>query len=131
MTQDLNHAVLQIALTRLSNRISATFPKVLPLICYTIGGAAMVSVIRNRPSTQDVDISIVLLEASYKDIYPNIRSQFKDLVMEVYVELFREGLDIGELWCNWMVDLVLPDGETYIRYKSLTSRSISCTSCSR
>jgi hypothetical protein len=116
MEKDLDNAALKIALTRLSKHISNTFPNVLPLVCYTIGGATLVSVIGNRPSTHDVDVSIVLLEARYGHKYPNIHSDFEHLVMQVYNELYYEGLDIGEMWCNWTVDLVLPDGA--IRFSS-------------
>ena len=110
MAQEIDTVHLQLALTSLSKHISTSFPKILPLKLYTIGGALMITIIGNRISTEDVDVSIVKLIEKYGSLYPNIQSQFNKIISNVSQDLRRDGVDIGEAWMNWSVDLVLPDG---------------------
>ena len=110
MAQEIDTVHLQLALTSLSKHISTSFPKILPLKLYTIGGALMITIIGNRISTEDVDVSIVKLIEKYGSVYPNIQSQFKEIILNVSQGLRKDGIDIGDAWMNWSVDLVLPDG---------------------
>lgn len=70
----------------------------------------MITVIGNRQSTEDVDVSVVQLVERYGAVYPNIQSELKGIILEVWKELKKDGIEIGESWMNWSVDLVLPDG---------------------
>ena len=54
MAQDIDAVRLQLAFSRLSNYVSETFPDILPLELFTIGGAVIVTVIGSRMTTQDV-----------------------------------------------------------------------------
>jgi hypothetical protein len=107
---DIDVFYLQAALTLLSKHIANAFPKILPVVLYTIGGAVMITVVGNRQSTEDVDVSVVQLVERYGAVYPKIQEELKDMILDVWSELKKDGIEIGELWMNWSVDLVLPDG---------------------
>ena len=108
--QELDPATLQLALARLSKHITSQFPDILPLELLTIGGAVMITIIGNRNTTQDVDVSMVLACERYEHKYPQLKRDMQHLISGVYKELLADGIDIGEAWMNWSVDLVLPDG---------------------
>jgi hypothetical protein len=69
---DLTSKDLILAFNCLSAHVKTTFPKVLPLEVFTVGGAMIVILLRTRPTTHDVDVSGKLLEACYHKEYPNI-----------------------------------------------------------
>ena len=117
---DMDTLHLDLALTSLSKHIANTFPKILPVVLYTIGGAVMITVVGNRTSTEDVDVSVVQLVERYGAIYPKIQSELKEIILEVWEELDAIGIDIGKLWMNWNVDLVLPDGTIRSKMKIMT-----------
>lgn len=120
MVAEINALSLQLALTKLSKHIGEEFPKVLPFTLYTIGGAVMITVVGNRMTTEDVDVSVVLALKRYGSVYPNIQDQLKMLVEKVWEEMERDGFPMHESWMNWAVDLVLPDGIISHKSRKLT-----------
>jgi hypothetical protein len=120
MVAEINALSLQLALTKLSKHIGDEFPKVLPFTLYTIGGAVMITVVGNRMTTEDVDVSVVLALKRYGSVYPNIQDQLKMLVEKVWEEMERDGFPMHESWMNWAVDLVLPDGIISHKSRKLT-----------
>ena len=108
---DLTSSDLLLAFDCLSVRIKTTFPEILPLEMFTVGGAMIVILLRSRPTTHDVDISGKLLEARYTKSYPNIKSEFLELCRKTFTELRGENVDLGsEQWLNYAADTFLPAG---------------------
>lgn len=120
MVNEINALSLQLALTKLSKHIGDEFPKILPFTLYTIGGAVMITVVGNRMTTDDVDVSLVLAQERYGSVYPNIQEQLRRLVEKVREEMEIEGVLMQQSWMNWAVDLVLPDGIISQKSRKLT-----------
>ena len=108
---DLTSKDLILAFERLSARVKTTFPKILPLEVFTIGGAMIVILLGTRPTTHDVDVSGKLLEARYSKEYPNIKKMFMELCGQTFTELKGENVDLGsDQWLNYAADMFLPSG---------------------
>jgi hypothetical protein len=74
---------LHLDLTSLSKRIANAFPKISPVVLYTIGGTVMITVVGNRTLTEDIDVSVVQLVERYGAVYPKIQSDLKEIILEV------------------------------------------------
>ena len=80
----------------------------------------MITVVGNRMTTDDVDVSLVLAQERYGSVYPNIQEQLRRLVEKVREEMEIEGVLMQQSWMNWAVDLVLPDGIISQKSRKLT-----------
>jgi hypothetical protein len=108
---NLSSKDLLLAFDRLSAQVKTTFPEVLPMEVFTVGGAMIVILLGSRPTTHDVDVSGKLLEARYAKTYPNIKWKFKELCGQTWIALRDEGVDLGsDQWLNYGVDTFLPTG---------------------
>jgi hypothetical protein len=108
---DLTSLDLILAFDSLSAHVKTTFPKVLPLEVFTVGGAMIVILLGTRPTTHDVDVSGKLLEVRYSKEYPNIKKTFMELCGQTFKELKDENIDLGsDQWVNYAADMFLPSG---------------------
>ena len=107
---DLTSDHLILAFDRLSAHVKGSFPKILPLEVFTIGGAMIVIFLGSRATTHDVDVSGKLLETCYGKEYPNIKKTFTELCAKTFAEL-QGKIDLGsEQWVNYAADMFLPSG---------------------
>ena len=106
---DLSAKELNLAFQHLSIHVKDTFPKVLPLEVFTVGGAMIVIILGTRPTTHDVDVSARLLEAYYATEYPDIKKILRELCATTFVELKSQNINLGnDQWLNYAADIFLP-----------------------
>src|SRR5216117_4103714 len=109
--RDITSKDLLLAFDRLSAHVKITFPTILPMEVFTVGGAMIVIVLGTRPTTHDVDVSGKLLEARYGEEYRNVKTTFLELCAQTFADLKGHNVDLGsEKWLNYAVDNYLPKG---------------------
>ena len=119
--KDITSDDFRLAFQSLSAHVRTTFPSILPLEVFTVGGAMIVIMLGARKSTHDVDVCGNLLEAQYGEQYPNIKTTFLELCGKTFAELKDQGLDLGsEKWANCAVDNYLPKGPTHLCFSCLS-----------